>query len=60
MVEKLKPYPYRVCHDCGAKYGKAWTMSTWHSNVCQVCGETKAVTEPRDYGYPAFPGHVKP
>lgn len=51
-------YPQVVCHDCGSKYGKAWTRSTWHTGVCGVCKETKSVTEPRDYGYPDFSKEV--
>lgn len=41
-----------VCHDCGSKYGKysVGCSSTWEGK-CDVCGETKGVTEVRDYGY---------
>lgn len=51
------PYPEWVCLDCGqaaAKKPKA-TLSTWHQGVCEVCLRVDAVTEPRDFGYPAFP-----
>jgi hypothetical protein len=41
-----------VCSDCGAKYGKysVGCSSVWEG-ICHVCGETKGVTEVRDYGY---------
>jgi hypothetical protein len=41
-----------TCHDCGKKYGKysVGCSSTWEGK-CDVCGETKGVTEVRDYGY---------
>ena len=41
-----------VCKDCGSKYGhySVGCSSTWESK-CNVCGETKGVTEVRDYGY---------
>jgi hypothetical protein len=41
-----------VCHDCGDKYGtySVGCSSTWEGE-CGVCGETKGVTEVRDYGY---------
>ena len=58
-MKKLKPYPNRVCGDCGLKAsaGKSFTLSTFHMNVCEVCGEKKLVTEARDYFYPEFKGH---
>lgn len=41
-----------VCHDCGKKYGEysVGCSSTWEGK-CNVCGETKGITETRDYGY---------
>jgi len=41
-----------VCHDCGDKYGtySVGCSSTWQGE-CGVCGETKGVTEVRDYAY---------
>ena len=41
-----------VCHDCGDKYGtySVGCSSTWEGK-CGVCGETKGVTEVRDYAY---------
>jgi hypothetical protein len=41
-----------TCHDCGSKYGvySVGCSSTWQGK-CGVCGQTKGVTEVRDYGY---------
>ena len=41
-----------VCRDCGGKYGvySVGCSSVWEGK-CGVCGETKGVTEVRDYGY---------
>jgi hypothetical protein len=41
-----------VCKDCGSKYGtySVGCSSTWEEK-CDVCGETKGVTEVRDYAY---------
>jgi hypothetical protein len=41
-----------VCKDCGSKYGhySVGCSSTWEGK-CGVCGETKSVTEVRDYAY---------
>ncbi len=41
-----------ICNDCGTKYGKysVGCSSRWEG-TCDVCGETKGVTEVRDYGY---------
>jgi hypothetical protein len=43
---------YTVCKDCGSKYGEysVGCSSVWEGK-CDVCGETKPVTETRDYGY---------
>ena len=49
---KKKPYPQWICSDCGNKYGRRKCgIATWHNNTCDVCGEEKAVTEPRDFGH---------
>lgn len=41
-----------VCKDCGSKYGKysVGCSSMWES-TCDVCDQTKPVTEVRDWGY---------
>jgi hypothetical protein len=40
------------CRDCGSKYGKysVGCSSVWEG-TCDVCGETKPITEVRDWGY---------
>ena len=55
-----KDYPNWACWDCGTKHGankKQERVSTWHYGKCDVCGENKNVTEPRDYGH--FPHWFK-
>ena len=55
LESESKPYPIWICHECGDKYGnRPFGVATWHQDVCGVCGETKACTEPRDCG------HLKP
>jgi len=51
LVSKLQG-AYTVCKDCGTKYGEysVGCSSVWEGK-CDVCGETKPVTEARDYGY---------
>jgi hypothetical protein len=51
LVSKLQG-AYTVCKDCGSKYGEysVGCSSVWEGK-CDVCGETKPVTEARDYGY---------
>ena len=55
----MKEYPSWVCYDCGIKAskGKSFTCSTYHKDICGVCGEEKGCTEPRDFFYPKFEGH---
>ena len=57
-----------VCSDCGIEANrltclkryreepqkKCFDVSTFHKNTCDVCGEEKNVTEPRDFFYPDF------
>lgn len=55
-MTKEKQYPSWVCQDCGSKASKKgqFTISTWHEDKCDVCGELKPVTQPRDFYYPEF------
>ena len=52
-------YPTWVCHNCGhdaqPDKRKVHQISTYHAGICDVCGEKKPVTEPRDFGYQEFP-----
>jgi vacuolar-type H+-ATPase subunit I/STV1 len=52
VTKQVLETAYKVCKDCGKKYGEysAGCSSVWEGE-CDVCGETKGVTEARDYGY---------
>lgn len=44
--------PQWICNDCGEKCGRRLLkLATWHVGECEICGLTKAVTEPRDFGH---------
>jgi hypothetical protein len=55
-------YPPWICSDCGVRYGKAkpGQLATFHEpshddkdDRCGWCGTAqRALTEPRDFGYP--------
>ena len=59
--ETSQTQPDWVCHQCGEKWGRWWEQgeytgptphfATYHISKCGVCGETKSVTEARDFGY---------
>ncbi len=60
-------YPSWVRKECGRKAHKLTfgddfgekrqaSLSTWHQAECDVCGEVKAVTQPRDFFHPNFRG----
>jgi len=45
-------YPQWICADCGLKHGKTPPgVACWHEDKCDVCGEVKPCTEPRDFGH---------
>jgi hypothetical protein len=49
------PYPAWVCGECAVANQGTWPkghIATFHSGRCGWCGEIRAVTQPRDYGYP--------
>jgi len=52
----MNKYPLLICFDCGNKAQpdkrKINSIATYHESTCDVCGEKKAVTQTRDYGYP--------
>ena len=57
MDKSDRVYPAWCCHDCGITASGGKTLhnyATYHSGICGVCGESKAVTEPRDFCYPDF------
>lgn len=51
-----KDYPSWICSFCGETHGKTTKdqVATFHIGICGWCGNERAVTEPRDYGYPKF------
>ena len=51
LIKKLEN-AYRTCFDCGRTYGVySVGCSSVYEAVCDVCGETKPITETRDFGY---------
>ena len=51
FLKQLKAATW-CCDFCGRTYGQPRPgCSTYHEGKCDVCGEIKAVTETRDYGY---------
>lgn len=54
----MNEYPSWVCWDCGTKASQVKEhqggVATYHMGICEVCKESKAVTQPRDFGYPKF------
>lgn len=49
----MPDYPAYICEDCGRKWGRRSPSdaTTWHEGVCDLCGEERPVSEPRDFGY---------
>jgi hypothetical protein len=51
LVKKLEN-AYNTCFDCGKQYGVySVGCSSVYESKCDVCGETKRITETRDFGY---------
>lgn len=49
-------YPGRICNECGIQHGaRQKQYLSWHTGHCGWCHQVKAVTDPRDYGYPPAP-----
>lgn len=45
-------YPVWVCLECGKKHGRRVPeVACWHIDLCDVCGQEKECTEPRDFGH---------
>lgn len=52
VTKKTLENAYKVCRDCGNKYGTyVKTLSSWWEDTCDVCGEHKPTTEARDFAY---------
>ena len=51
LIKKLEN-AYNTCFDCGTQYGVySVGCSSVYESKCDVCGETKPITETRDFGY---------
>ena len=51
LIKKLEN-AYNTCFDCGKQYGVySVGCSSVYESKCDVCGETKPITETRDFGY---------
>lgn len=51
LIKKLEN-AYNTCFDCGQQYGVySVGCSSVYESTCDVCGETKRITETRDFGY---------
>ena len=51
LLKKLEN-AYNTCFDCGRKYGVySVGCSSVYESTCNVCGETKPITETRDFAY---------
>jgi hypothetical protein len=51
LLKKLET-AYNTCFDCGQKYGMySVGCSSVYESKCDVCGETKPITETRDFAY---------
>lgn len=53
VVRGMKDSPVWICFDCGHRYGRGMPQGhvcTTHEGVCDVCGQSKRVTELRDFG----------
>ncbi len=49
-------YPAWICDECAQSRGhrNQFQASTYHEDVCGWCEQMKAVTQPRDFGYPKY------
>ena len=51
LLKKLET-AYSTCFECGTTYGVySVGCSSVYESKCDVCGETKPITETRDFGY---------
>jgi hypothetical protein len=51
LLKKLQT-AYKTCMDCGRTYGVySVGCSSVYTSTCDVCGETKPITETRDFAY---------
>jgi hypothetical protein len=53
-MDNVSNDPHWICFDCGAQYGRGLRpggVSSVHDGKCEVSGDERPVTEPRDFGY---------
>lgn len=53
-MSTLREYIPYACADCMEEAGGRQRVRSpaWHVDTCPCCGRRKALTEPRDFGYP--------
>jgi hypothetical protein len=55
--EEMSKYPDWVCNECAVEAGahvQAGQLAKFHKGTCDLCGEEKLVTEPKEFGNPEF------
>ena len=56
MAKTFNPHDLAsVCADCAKAHGAVWPeghVCGWWYQACDVCGETKSCTAPRDWRWP--------
>jgi len=53
-------YPSWICGQCAIDHGGIWKkghVATFHDGFCGWCSQIRSVTQPKDYGYPAYEGN---
>lgn len=57
----LNYYPQDVCFKCGMEASPDEEMenlrAVWRLGVCDMCRETRVVTNPENFGNPEFKGY---
>lgn len=51
----MSSYPSYICKECAVSGGgkiPSGHIACFHMGICPCCAEMKALTQPRDYGYP--------
>jgi hypothetical protein len=58
VFKKKYKYPTWICRKCANDIKPNWEstvkepyVATYHDGICDVCGNKKSVTEPRDFGH---------
>jgi len=58
---KRKKIIHWTCYRCGweASNHRSTTIQTYHEGKCEVCGETRPITEAKDFFHPDFTKLIK-